>query len=337
MTFDRAADGSLARGLEAAHGRSRILHTGGDATGWTVLETLTARSAEAAHIIRRSDFAAHRLEMREGRITGLWATDADGSLVFLAARAVVLATGGLGGLYAATTNPAGARGSGLALAARAGALLRDLEFVQFHPTAIATGSDPMPLATEALRGAGATLVDERGARIMAGVAQGDLAPRDVVARTIHTALAQGRTVFLDTREAVGADFPHRFPTVHRLCREAGLDPVRQPIPCGRRRTITWVGSPWTDAAAPRWRASMPAGRWPPPVCTAPTGWPAIPCWRPSPSPAGSRATSPEPPPHLSRAPAPLPGGNRRGTVPPCAGSWSRMWASCARRTASPVP
>lgn len=230
VTFDRAADGSLARGLEAAHGRSRILHAGGDATGWTVLETLTARSAEATHIIRRSDLAAHRLEMREGRITGLWATDADGSLVFLPARAVVLATGGLGGLYAATTNPAGARGSGLALAARAGAVLRDLEFVQFHPTAIATGSDPMPLATEALRGAGATLVDERGARIMAGVAQGDLAPRDVVARAIHTALAQGRTVFLDAREAVGADFPHRFPTVHRLCREAGLDPVRQPIP-----------------------------------------------------------------------------------------------------------
>ncbi|WP_232630086.1 FAD-binding protein, partial [Methylobacterium sp. Leaf118] len=115
--------------------------------------------------------------------------------------------------------------------ARAGAALRDLEFVQFHPTAIAAGRDPMPLATEALRGEGAVLVDETGARVMAGVAGGDLAPRDVVARGIFQALARGRTVYLDARgDGLGARMPRRFPTVAALCAEAGIDPAVQPIP-----------------------------------------------------------------------------------------------------------
>ncbi len=109
-------------------------------------------------------------------------------------------------------------------------MLRDLEFVQLHPTAIATGADPMPLATEALRGAGAVLVEETGARLMAGSPQGDLAPRDVVARAIHAARAEGRSIFLDARAAVGADFARRFPTVHRLCRAESLDPAREAIP-----------------------------------------------------------------------------------------------------------
>lgn len=230
VPLDREEGGTLSRGLEAAHRRPRILHAGGDATGWTVLDTLTTRLAEAPHIIRRSDLSALRLEVDEGRVIGLWAQAADSTPIFLPARAVVLSTGGIGGLYGATTNPTGAHGSGIALAARAGAVLRDLEFVQFHPTAIAVGRDPMPLATEALRGAGAVLVDETGARLMASTPQGDLAPRDVVARALHHARAAGHTVFLDARQAVGADFPRRFPTVHRLCREAGLDPVRQPIP-----------------------------------------------------------------------------------------------------------
>ncbi|OYY08690.1 MAG: L-aspartate oxidase [Rhizobiales bacterium 35-68-8] len=230
VPFDRDADGVLERGLEAAHDRPRILHAGGDATGHTVLRTLTDHVAMAHHVTRQADLIARRLAVTDGRVTGLWAVRADGAPVFLAARAVVLATGGVGGLYAATTNPRGACGSGLALAARAGAVLRDLEFVQFHPTAIATGADPMPLATEALRGAGAVLVEETGARLMAGSPQGDLAPRDVVARAIHAARAEGRSVFLDARAAVGADFARRFPTVHRLCRAAGLDPAREAIP-----------------------------------------------------------------------------------------------------------
>ncbi|WP_284246864.1 FAD-binding protein, partial [Methylobacterium haplocladii] len=145
-------------------------------------------------------------------------------------RAVVLATGGVGGLYAATTNPRGAIGSGLLLAARAGATLRDLEFVQFHPTAIAAGADPMPLATEALRGEGAVLVDGAGERVMAGISGGDLAPRDVVARGIFQALSGGRDVFLDARGDLGRSMTRRFPTVAGLCAGVGIDPALQPIP-----------------------------------------------------------------------------------------------------------
>jgi L-aspartate oxidase len=143
---------------------------------------------------------------------------------------VVLATGGVGALYASTTNPRGATGRGLALAARAGAVLRDMEFVQFHPTAIATGADPMPLATEALRGEGARLIDETGAPVMAGIAGGDLAPRDVVARGIFQAQARGAQVFLDCRGELGARMATRFPTVAGLCAAAGIDPRLQAIP-----------------------------------------------------------------------------------------------------------
>ena len=142
----------------------------------------------------------------------------------------MLATGGIGGLYAATTNPLGAIGSGLALAARAGAVLRDLEFVQFHPTALALGADPMPLVTEAMRGEGAILVDGRGERFMADVPGAELAPRDVVARAIWRQIAAGQRVFLDARVALGGRFARRFPTVTAICRAAGLDPARQPIP-----------------------------------------------------------------------------------------------------------
>ncbi|MEP9376826.1 L-aspartate oxidase [Aquabacter sp. CN5-332] len=230
VAFDREADGAIALGLEAAHGRSRILHAGGDATGRSVLDTLIARARSAPHLERRADLTAVRLKVLDGCVAGLWCRDEDGALVLVRGRAVVLATGGLGGLYASTTNPLSAVGSGLAMAARAGAVLRDLEFVQFHPTAIATTSDPMPLATEALRGAGAVLVNDEGARVMAGTAGGDLAPRDVVARAIHRQIVAGRKVFLDARDAVGADFPRAFPSVYALCRRSGIDPEREAIP-----------------------------------------------------------------------------------------------------------
>src|SRR6185295_9175293 len=147
------------------------------------------------------------------------------------ARAVILATGGLGALYAVTTNPLESRGEGLGMAARAGALVADPEFVQFHPTAIAVGRDPAPLATEALRGEGSVLVNGRGERFMTAIHKdAELAPRDVVARAIHRQIVSGEKVFLDCRDAIGAEFPHHFPTVYAACMSAGIDPVRQLIP-----------------------------------------------------------------------------------------------------------
>jgi L-aspartate oxidase len=143
----------------------------------------------------------------------------------------VLATGGIGHLYAVTTNPAEASGLGLAIAARAGAVIADPEFVQFHPTAIMTGRDPAPLATEALRGEGAILINDKGGRFMqARHPLAELAPRDIVARGVFAEIAAGHGAFLDAREALGSHFADRFPTVHASCIAAGIDPARQPIP-----------------------------------------------------------------------------------------------------------
>ena len=229
VPFDRSGDGALALGLEAAHGRRRIVRSGGDATGARVLEALVRAVQAAPSVEVVTARVTDLLQDGAGAVAGV-VCERDGASFRIPARAVVLATGGVGALYASTTNPRGATGRGLALAARAGAALRDMEFVQFHPTAIAAGADPMPLATEALRGEGARLVDERGAPVMAGVDGGDLAPRDVVARGIFQALARGRTVFLDTRGALGDRMAARFPTVAALCAQAGIDPARQAIP-----------------------------------------------------------------------------------------------------------
>ncbi len=229
VPFDRAEDGALALGLEAAHGRRRIVRAGGDATGARVLEGLVRAVLAAPSVEIVTARACDLLRDTRGAVAGIVA-ERDGARFRIPARAVVLATGGVGALYAATTNPPGAVGRGLALAARAGAVMRDMEFVQFHPTAIAAGADPMPLATEALRGEGARLIDETGAAVMAGISGGDLAPRDVVARGIFQALQRGRTVYLDARGALGAAMPKRFPTVAGLCAAAGIDPAVQPIP-----------------------------------------------------------------------------------------------------------
>lgn len=227
--FDGDAEGALALGLEAAHSRRRIVRAGGDSTGRAVLETLVNAVASTPSI--EVVVASARDLMRDdtGAVAGVLC-ERDGAVFPLPARAVVLATGGVGALYSSTTNPRGAGGSGLALAARAGAVMRDMEFVQFHPTAIATGADPMPLATEALRGEGARLIDQNGDPVMAGISGGDLAPRDVVARAIFQAQSRGQEVFLDCRGALGARMASRFPTVAGLCAAAGIDPQRRPIP-----------------------------------------------------------------------------------------------------------
>ncbi len=227
--FDRDDAGSLALGLEAAHSRRRIVHAGGDGTGRAVMEALIRAVRASPHIELLEGARATELVVEDGAVVAVKAVRNDVPM-FLPARAVVLATGGTGALYSYTTNPLGSTGSGLALAARAGAVLRDMEFVQFHPSAIALGRDPMPLASEALRGEGAILVNERGERFMTDIPGAELAPRDVVARAVWREIARGGQALLDTREALGVSIEKRFPSVTALCREAGLDPVTQAIP-----------------------------------------------------------------------------------------------------------
>ncbi len=256
--FDLDSRGNLDLTREGGHRRRRVAHAGGDATGAEVSRALIAN-------LRRSGVAVFDhttvLDLRCVRgpngnhVTGVVATGSNGDTFTLQARAVVLATGGIGGVYQASTNPAEVTGNGLALALRAGALLTDLEFVQFHPTALRVPdlTDQIPLVTEALRGEGAVLLDLAGDRIMAGHhPMGDLAPRDVVARRIDEVMAQqvdvdASRVLLDATH-LGADYLRdRFPTVYDVCLRHGIDPSTQPIPvapaqhfsCGGIRTDGW--------------------------------------------------------------------------------------------------
>ena len=235
--FDRDPSGQLDLAREAAHSRARVLHAR-DATGAEVVRALGASLGAQSGLSVFERALALELVRDGGRVAGVLARHADGALVLHRARAVVLATGGIGQVFARTTNPPEATGDGLALAWRAGARLADLEFVQFHPTALDVGADPMPLLTEALRGAGATLVDGEGRRLLADAGpQAELLPRDVVARALWSALASGRRAFLDARTAVGEAFPERFPTVFEACRQHGLDPRDRADPRGPGRAL----------------------------------------------------------------------------------------------------
>ncbi|MGH7022612.1 MAG: L-aspartate oxidase [Caulobacteraceae bacterium] len=229
--FDRTAGGDFVQSLEAAHSRARIARVGGDGAGLAIMRAVIGKVRESEHIEAREDARATALiQDGFGRVLGALA-EIDGRTVEIRAAATVLATGGLGGLYAVTTNPPIARGDGLALAWLAGAEIVDPEFVQFHPTAIDTGADPAPLATEALRGEGARLIDGAGRPFMDRYhAAGDLAPRDVVARAIAAESVGGRRVFLDATKTIGEAFPEHFPAVFAACRAAGLDPRISPIP-----------------------------------------------------------------------------------------------------------
>lgn len=229
VAFDRAPHGSLRLGLEAAHSRRRIVHAGGDATGRELVRTLAAAVRRTPSIAILEGVEARRLFVEDGEITGVLVVG-DGDAISLPTGRVVLATGGLGGLFDHTTNPLGSFGQGLALAARAGAQLADLEFVQFHPTALDGARQPMPLVSEAVRGEGAVLVDEHGRRFLGDTQGGELAPRDVVARGVWRELRAGHRVFLDARQCLGPRFAERFPAIASLCREAGIDPALQPIP-----------------------------------------------------------------------------------------------------------
>lgn len=234
VPFDRDLSGRLALSREAAHSEKRIIGVRGDMAGRAIMETLIA-AVHATPSIRLLEGYIVEEILTEGRyVSGVVARTERGrskSRLAFPTRAVVLCSGGVGQLYAVTTNPGQSRGGGTGMAARAGAVIADPEFVQFHPTAINVGRDPAPLATEALRGDGAILINAAGHRFMTGLHEdAELAPRDIVARGIFAEVQAGRGAFLDATKAIGDHFPERFPTVYRSCSDAGIDPATEPIP-----------------------------------------------------------------------------------------------------------
>jgi L-aspartate oxidase len=249
VAFD-ALDGAVALGREAAHGRDRVLHAGGDRTG-AAIETALAHTARGAEITIFDHTMATSLVVRDGRVTGVRAMDLQsGRTTTYGAHSVVIASGGAGRLFAYTTNPDVATGDGIALAFEAGAEIADIEFYQFHPTALQLPDAPVFLITEAIRGEGAVLANAAGERFMPRYhVAAELAPRDVVARAIVAEMrATGAPhVFLDCSSIKGVDLAARFPGVFAHCLRAGIDIRTRPIPVapaahylmGGIRTDTW--------------------------------------------------------------------------------------------------
>ncbi len=224
--FDRLPDGTLRLGLEGAHSRNRIVHAGGDGSGAEILRAVVAAARSLPSItVMEYTRAVRTLTDHTGAVAGVQIETEDGVRV-LPTPAVVLATGGYGALWRHTSNPLGARGQGLAMAARAGAQVRDLEMAQFHPTSLDAGLDPMPLVSEAVRGEGAILIDANGDPLPCD----NLASRDIVSRAVWAEITSGGHVFLDAREALGHEFAEEFPGIDAACKSAGIDPATQPIP-----------------------------------------------------------------------------------------------------------
>jgi len=231
--FDRDAEGGYVMSREAAHSQARVVRVKGDQAGREIMQTLIGAVRKSPSIQVLEGVLAQGLEVKNGTVTGVWIERAyaPSGATLIRSPAVLLAGGGSGGLFAVTTNPPRIRGQVIGMAARAGARIADPEFVQFHPTAIASGDDPAPLATEALRGEGATLINAAGERFMLAVhPDAELAPRDIVARAVYLERQAGREPALDTRAALGAEVLTRFPAVAESCKRAGIDPVSQPIP-----------------------------------------------------------------------------------------------------------
>lgn len=229
--FDRTEDGAYVMSREAAHGWPRIVRVKGDQAGKAIMTSLIKQVRQTPSITVREGWSAVELLTDDDGISGVLAADPDGSLEVLKTQAYLLAAGGIGSLYVKTTNPQNVRGLAVGMAARAGAVIADAEFVQFHPTAIDLDCDPVPLATEALRGEGAVLVNRKGERFMTSLhPDAELAPRDIVARAIFTEYRDGNRPALDTRKAIGAHILEDFPTVSSVCRSNGIDPVTEVIP-----------------------------------------------------------------------------------------------------------
>ncbi len=256
--FDRDASGGWLLSREAAHRFARVVRVRGDRAGAEIMRALVARVQATPSVQVLEGMVASGLRTEVGRVTGVEvAPSAGGDPVALLGPACLLAGGGSGGLFALTTNPARICGQVAGLAARAGVVMADMEFVQFHPTAMDIGLDPAPLATEALRGEGAVLVNARGERFMQGLHPDlELAPRDIVARAVYAQSTAGLRPMLDTRAALGARIHEAFPAVAAACARAGLDPAKEPIPVAAAAHYH-MGGIATDAAG---RSSL-AGLW----------------------------------------------------------------------------
>ena len=232
--FDRTKGGDYVLSREAAHSFARVVRVKGDQAGSEIMAALIERVRETPSIQVLEGVIAVGLGVADGRVTGVAVQDASeggSDTVTVHGPAVLLAGGGSGGLYALTTNPPRIRGQVIGMAARAGALIADAEFVQFHPTAMDVGADPAPLATEALRGEGATLINKHGVRFMQAIhPDAELAPRDVVARAIFSEVQAGNRPMLDTRTALGERITEMFPAVVEYCLSNGIDPTQDPIP-----------------------------------------------------------------------------------------------------------
>ena len=262
VPFNRDADGAFALGQEAAHSHHRIVGVNGDRAGAAIMESLLAQVERNPAIRFLEGLAAYELAIEDDRVVGVFARSAESPKPLLVrARAVILATGGSGHLYQHTTNPVFANGEAIAMAARAGALINDVEFIQFHPTAFCGLGDPAPLATEALRGKGAWLVNGEGERFMPRYhPDAELAPRDIVARAVfrerHLTGQVGLDLRRDALTKLTQNFSQYFPTVAATCAKAGLNPATDILPVAPAAHYH-MGGIWTDTHG---RTSLP-GLW----------------------------------------------------------------------------
>ena len=235
VQFDKNPDGSFNLGLEGAHSHNRIVGSKGDSSGIEIMRGLINKVKSSEHITILENVSIDSIMHEDNTIYGVIGRFTDKNVpnnhVVIQSSHIVLATGGLGGIFANTTNPRSSYGEGIALAAQVGATLTDMEFVQFHPTGLDFGLDPTPLATEAIRGAGAHLVNQNNERFMLGVhPEVELAPRDVIAQNIFKQIDMGNSVFLDCRENIGDDFELKFPQVYSYCVKAEIDPAKDLMP-----------------------------------------------------------------------------------------------------------
>lgn len=245
IPFDKDREGSFIQSQEAAHRHRRVVRVQGDSSGKAIMDILSAAAQTYPSIKIHEDTRIYDLIVHHQQVIGIRTLTSEGKEENFFSPAVVLATGGIGGLYAVTTNPSSACGSGIALAARAGAWLADLEFVQFHPTALDFGHDPAPLATEALRGEGAQLINGHGKRFMALHPEAELAARDVVARAVAQEIQEKRGAYLDARTALGVSFSQKFPYVYKICQENGINPEHDLMPITPAAHYH-MGGVWTD-------------------------------------------------------------------------------------------